>query len=246
MLSKAQNKHIRSLAQQKFRDQHRQFVAEGHKIATEWLSGPAPITMVVATNQWLKENASLLTGRPNVAVIEAAESDMAAISQLKSAPSVLVVVSYPEQGLFSFDSGWCIALDGIQDPGNLGTIIRIADWFGVKSVLCSMDCVDAYNHKVVQGAMGSHLRVDVRKVDLAATLSNAGVPLYVASLSGTSVYDTRGVLPGVLVIGSEGRGVSPEVLGLGGQLITIPRIGEAESLNAAVSTGILCSWLVPR
>jgi RNA methyltransferase, TrmH family len=246
MLSKAQNKHIRSLAQQKFRDQHGQFIAEGHKIATEWLSGFAPISMVVATTQWLKENASLVGRHPGATVIEATESDMAAISQLKSAASVLLVVPYPEQGAFSLDSGWCIALDGIQDPGNLGTIVRIADWFGIKTVLCSQDCVDAYNHKVVQGAMGSHLRVAIRKVDLAATLSAAGVPLYIASLAGTSVYGARGVLPGVLIIGSEGRGVSPEVLALGAQSITVPRIGEAESLNAAVSTGIICSWLVPR
>jgi len=245
MLSKAQNKHIRSLAQQKFRDVHREFVAEGTKIASEWLRSGEHINLVVATREWLEENAALVKLHTEATVFEAKESDMAMVSQLSSAPPVLLTVRYPDNEGSPAVEGWCIALDGIQDPGNLGTIIRIADWFGISEIVCSEDCVDTFNHKVVQAAMGSHLRVRVRKTNLENFLSCVELPVYAAFLSGASVYDQRGATPGVLLIGSEGRGISPAVMELPLTKITIPRIGEAESLNAAVSTGILCSWLVP-
>lgn len=246
MLSKAQNKHIRSLAQQKIRDLHRQFVVEGTKIASEWLRSSEYISLVVATREWLDANADLVKLHTEATVLEARESDMAMVSQLATAPPVLLTVRYPDHEDTSPVQGWCIALDGIQDPGNLGTIIRIADWFGISEVFCSADCVDAFNYKVVQAAMGSHLRVRIRKTNLETFLSSVEMPVYAAFLSGTSAYDQRGATPGVLLIGSEGRGISPALMSLPLTKITIPRIGEAESLNAAVSAGILCSWLVPR
>jgi len=246
MLSKAQNKHIRSLAQQKFRDLHREFVAEGTKIASEWLRSGEHIKSVVATREWLDENADLIKLHSEATVYEAKESDMAIISQLTTPPPVLLTVRYPDNRDVPAITGWRIALDGIQDPGNLGTIIRIADWFGIREILCSRDCVDAFNHKVVQAGMGSHLRVSIRKVDLETLLASVDVPVYAAFLSGASVYDQRNATPGVLLIGSEGRGISPGLMSLPLAKITIPRIGDAESLNAAVSAGILCSWLVPR
>lgn len=246
MLSKAQNKHIRSLTQQKIRDLHREFVAEGTKIASEWLRSGEHVNSVVATREWLDDNAALVKLHPEAAVFEAKVADMEAISQLATAPPVLLTVCYPEYGELSPVQGWCIALDGLQDPGNMGTIIRIADWFGISEIFCSGDCVDALNHKVVQAAMASHLRVRIRKVDLETLLASVEIPVYAAFLSGTSAYEQRGAAPGVLLIGSEGRGISPEIQKLPLTKITIPRIGEAESLNAAVSAGILCSWLVPR
>ena len=234
------------MAIQKFREEFREFVAEGSKIATEWLSSGARVNRIVATSQWLSANEALVNAHPEAVIYEASDRDIAAVSQLTSPPAVLLVVPYPQHAAFDPAPGWYIALDGIQDPGNLGTIIRIADWFGISDVLCSENCVDAFNHKVIQGAMGSHLRVRIHKVDLVATLAAAGLPLYAATLSGHSIYEESAGAPGVLVVGSEGRGVSAAVLELPVQEITLPRIGGAESLNAAVSTGILCSWLVRR
>ena len=232
------------MAIQKFREEFREFVAEGSKIATEWLRSSGPVNSIVATSEWLSANAALVNAHPEAVVYEAGDTEMATVSQLASPPAVLLVLPYPQQPTFVPAPVWYIALDGIQDPGNLGTIVRIADWFGISDVLCSENCVDAFNHKVIQGAMGSHLRVRIHKVDLVATLAATGLPLYAATLSGNSIYEKRIDVPGVLVVGSEGRGVSPGVLELPVQEITIPRIGGAESLNAAVSTGILCSWLV--
>ena len=140
---------------------------------------------------------------------------------------------------------WCLALDDIQDPGNMGTIIRIADWFGIGHIICSPACVDVYNPKVVQSAMGGHLRVGIYEADIAAFLDATPLPKIAATLNGENVYAMARLKAGVLIIGNESKGVSARVAALATQKVTIPRRGGAESLNAGVSAGILCALLLP-
>lgn len=134
-----------------------------------------------------------------------------------------------------------LALDGIQDPGNLGTIIRTADWFGLKRVICSEDTVDVYNSKVVQATMGSLSRVHVEYTDLQKLLQNCGLPIFGALLDGKSIYQTNFGTEGILVLGNEGKGIRPEIISQISDPVTIPRFGKAESLNVAISASIFCS-----
>lgn len=246
MLSKAQNKHIRSLTQQKFRNEYRQFVAEGHKIALEWLQSAWPLKTIVATETWIAMHHTDIQKHPEAELIVASESEIAAVSSLQSPGQVLVVASIPGAPAIVKGVPWYIALDGIQDPGNMGTIIRIADWFGITDLVCSPGCVDVYNPKVVQSAMGGHLRVRIHHGDLPDFLPSLNLPLYAAVLGGTDVYEVGRPVSGILVIGNESRGISPEVLNMATHCVTIPRKGGAESLNAGVSAGILCALMLPR
>jgi TrmH family RNA methyltransferase len=137
-----------------------------------------------------------------------------------------------------------LALETIQDPGNLGTIIRIADWFGIPQVICSPDCVDAYNPKTIQATMGSIARVQVTESDITQLLQQTKVPAYAATLQGRNIVEFAPIKEGILLIGNESRGLSQAVLDLCTYKITIPRLGGAESLNAAVATGIICGRLL--
>ena len=245
MLSKAQSKYIRSLSRQKFRHEYMAFIAEGEKIAREWLSSDADIKMVAATEEWARENASLIARHPKATNITVSESELAAISQLQTPNHVLLVVGRPEATNIPNNDEWYLALDDIQDPGNMGTMIRIADWFGIHHVVCSPGCVDVYNPKVVQSAMGSHLRVKTYEASLPEFLASTKLPTYAAALDGANVYNEPRGVAGVLIIGNEGKGISSEVMSLATKKITIPARGGAESLNAAVSAGILCALLTP-
>lgn len=141
---------------------------------------------------------------------------------------------------------WILALDGIQDPGNMGTIIRVADWFGIGHIAVAPTCVDVYNPKVVQAAMGGHLRVAIHTADLTTLIQNSRMPVLAAALDGESIYTLNKPEYGILVIGNESKGISAEIMNLATHKITIPRIGGAESLNAAVSAGIICAELVGK
>jgi TrmH family RNA methyltransferase len=140
---------------------------------------------------------------------------------------------------------WYLALDDIQDPGNMGTIIRIADWFGIHHVVCSPGCVDGYNPKVVQSAMGAHLRVNLYQAPLVPFLSAVQVPKIAAVLKGENIYTVNRMEAGVLIIGNESKGISESVVAMATRQVTIPGKGGAESLNAGVSAGILCALLLP-
>ena len=246
MLSKAQNKHIRSLTQQKFRNEYRQFVAEGHKIALEWLQSAWQLKTIVATENWIANHRDDIRRHPEAELIVATESEIASVSSLQAPAEVLVVAVLPESPAIGDNISWWIALDGIQDPGNMGTIIRIADWFGVTDLVCSPGCVDVYNPKVVQSAMGGHLRVRIHHRDLVSFLPSLNIPVYAAVLGGADVYEVGRPASGVLVIGNESRGISSDVMDIATHLVTIPRKGGAESLNAGVSAGILCALMLPR
>jgi len=134
-----------------------------------------------------------------------------------------------------------LVLDGIQDPGNLGTIIRTADWFGFKNVICSINTVEVYNPKTVQATMGSLCRVNVVYEELSELLKDSKIPVFGAMLNGDSLYDTQWGTEGIVILGNEGQGVSPEIIKLINHPVTIPRVGEAESLNVAVSAAIFCA-----
>lgn len=246
MLSKAQNKHIRSLTQQKFRDEHAEFVAEGTKIAAEWLASGRLVKRVVATQGWIAENGKMLTGIPHDLVAEVSISEMAQLSQLSTPSDVLLVLPLPAEQSLSSAGGWYLALDGLQDPGNVGTLIRIADWFGIQHVLCMPGCADPFSPKVVQSAMGGHLRVAIHRQVRPQHIEALELPVYAATLHGQDVYDAPRAKSGILVIGNEARGISPEIATMASVTVTIPRKGGAESLNAAVSAGILCACLLPR
>ncbi len=245
MLSKAQNKYIRSLTQQKFRNEYRLFIAEGEKIALEWLMAKTHVQTIVATEDWVAQHQAAISRHPEAELHIVKAAELAALSSLQAPNQVLLVVPIPAEQAIPQLSEWYLALDDIQDPGNMGTIIRIADWFGIRHIVCSPGCVDVYNPKVVQSAMGGHLRVSIYESDLVPFLSGSNLPKIAATLQGTSVYDMARLDAGVLIIGNESKGVSGSVGALATQAVTIPRRGGAESLNAGVSAGILCALLLP-
>lgn len=244
MLSKAQNKYIRSLSQQKYRTEHGVFVVEGDKIAREWLAESHRIQYIVATEQWLQDNVKLTAKHTDAVVASVSEQELQAVSQLQKANEVLLVV-YRDNDNATLPAGeWCIALDTLQDPGNMGTIIRIADWFGIRHVVATPGSVDFYNPKVIQAAMGGHLRVQLHSADILEFIAQFDVPVYAAALDGDNIYRLNDVKPGVIIIGNESKGISATVMQQATKKITIPRIGGAESLNAAVSAGIICALLI--
>jgi TrmH family RNA methyltransferase len=244
MLPKAQNKYIRSLLQQKYRKEHGLFLAEGDKIAQEWLASKNAIQTIVALQPWVTEHATLIARHAEAVVYVVEQHELESVSAMQAPNQVLLVVRQPAEPASLPTQQWCLALDDIQDPGNMGTIIRIADWFGIQHIVCSPGCVDVYNPKVVQAAMGSHLRVQLHQADLPSFIKVAAMPVLAATLHGDSVYQLPKQDYGILILGNEGRGISDAVMALATQKITIPGKGGAESLNVAVSAGILCALLV--
>lgn len=243
MLSKAQSKYIRSLSHQKYRHENKVFVAEGTKIAEEWLRSDARIQKIVATQLWVDANTALLGKHTEAELYVATEQELAGVSLLATPNQVLLVVYTPMHAM-PVITEWCLALDNIQDPGNMGTIIRIADWFGIKHIICGNGCVDVHNPKVVQAAMGGHLRVQLHETDLESFLTNTQLPVIAATLDGDNIYTATKPAAGVLVIGNESKGISDEILAYATNKVIIPRKGGAESLNAGVSAGILCALLM--
>jgi TrmH family RNA methyltransferase len=244
MLSKTQSKYIRSLALQKFRKEHQSFIAEGEKIVGEWLISNQKISIIVGIEEWMQANKAIIKQHPEAQLITVSEAELKQISTLQSPNKVLIVVPNIESRIIEPIDEWCIALDGIRDPGNMGTILRIADWFGVQHVLCSNDCVDVYSPKVVQAAMGAHLRIRIHETDLIAFVQQSPLTAYAATLGGSNVYTLPKYDKGILIIGNEAQGVCAELQTLAQIQITIPRKGGAESLNAGVSAGILCALLM--
>lgn len=245
MLSKAQNKYIRSLTQHKFRREFSAFIAEGDKIAREWLQSNNTIQHIVALNDWAVQNESFIAFHPEAELHIVKESELSALSTLQTPNQALLVVRMPDSLSVLPVNEWCIALDDIKDPGNMGTIIRIADWFGIGHVVCSMESVDVYNPKVIQAAMGGHLRVNIQRMDVKEFIARTNMAVLAATLDGKSIYQMDRLEAAVLVIGNESKGISEEIMSLATDKITIPRKGGAESLNAAISAGIICSHLLP-
>jgi TrmH family RNA methyltransferase len=241
MLSKREIKDIQSLSHKKLREELKLFVAEGPKIVLELLQLiPSQIERLYATHDWIKSNPAL-ADRPGMVAVTDAELER--ISQLQTPNSIVAVIrqfeSRDPEGVF-----FSIYLDTIQDPGNFGTIIRIADWFGIGNLVCTEGCADLYNPKVVQASMASMARVNVYYDKEGDWLAKQKLPVYAATLEGRSLYDQGKTDRGILVIGNESRGIGPSILSLATERITIPKKGHAESLNAAVATGIILSHLL--
>lgn len=243
MITKNQVKYIQSLSQKKLRDQDSVFVAEGPKIIIELLTMPhvQPVAIYGTAEWW----AACQGDKSTSWSVEVLESELERISFLKAPNQVLGIFRKPE---FSFEpGGWQLLLDGIQDPGNLGTMVRIADWFGIRQVICSEDTADVFNPKVVQSTMASIGRVELTYTNLVNYVqSHPHRHFFAAVLGGTPLDELRPHGACSLVIGNEGRGIRQELLQELKEFVTIPRIGEAESLNAAVAAGIILSHLVPR
>ena len=241
MLSKPQIRAITSLQQKKFRREQRLFVVEGVKSVAEFLHSDYRVQRIYHTAQ---AAAKLPKIPQNIKSVEIDEATMKRISSLKAPQGVLALVDLPDFLPITGDklrSGFHLVLDDIQDPGNLGTIIRTAEWFGLTHLICSTGSVDAYNPKTVQASMGSLARMQVHYTDIAALVAHSSVPVFGAVLNGTSIYSTDFGQRGLVVLGNEGNGISERVLRHITHRVTIPRIGQAESLNVAISAALLCA-----
>ncbi len=238
MITKNQVKYIQSLSHKKFRDEEGCFVAEGPKVVAELLTMPhMRVKEVYGTQEW---RASQAEGEWADSFYELTEEELQRISFLKTANQVLAIFYKPD--LVVEPGSWQLVLDGIQDPGNMGTIIRIADWFGVQQIICSEDSADAFNPKVIQSTMASIGRVEIVYTNLVEYLRmHSHRHFYAATLEGTPIRDVRPHGPSALVIGNESKGIREELMKELKLFVTIPRHGAAESLNAAVATGIILS-----
>ena len=246
MLQRSQSKYIQRLAHKKFRDECGEFLVEGPKLVNELIrERPGLVKGVFALPDWLETNRGLLQAIPNGVAHPVTASELEAVSSLETPNQVLAVASkFPMHTRIEKPSGLLLAVEDIRDPGNMGTIIRTADWFGIRDIVHSPSTVDIYNPKVVQATMGSLFRVRLREEALLQWLGSlSGIQVLGATLDGRSVYGMPPLRNGVLVIGSESHGISRDVLGLCTERVTIPRIGDAESLNASVAAGILLSHL---
>ena len=250
MLSKNQIKHITSLQQKKYRELYGAFVAEGEKSVAELFGSTIEIKELFACDSWLKDNAGLVH-QYHLKVQEISAGELARISTLKNPNKVLAVAAIPEAPEQSpaIFSDLILALDGIRDPGNLGTIIRTADWFGIHHIVCSPDCVDAYNPKVVQSSMGSILRTNLHYTELSGFIRSAPAEMvtYGCLLEGNNIQSIPLKTPAIIIIGNESNGISEALMPLITERIRIPSYpfsktesGQAESLNASIANAIVC------
>ncbi|TAF33760.1 MAG: RNA methyltransferase [Cytophagales bacterium] len=241
-MSKGQIKWIRSLKDKKTREESQTFVVETEKSVVELLQSNWTVQKIICTEVFAQKHAQLLKKYPAERLLMLSESEIVQASQLENNKSALAVVQMPPKNAQPQAEGFCLYLDHIQDPGNLGTIVRIADWYGLQRVFCSLNTVDIYNPKSISASMGSFLRVSVHYVELD-WLKNYPHVILGADMTGKNLHEIALPAQALLVIGNEGHGISYEVKALVHQFISIPRFGEAESLNAGVATAIICdNW----
>ncbi|MDP2136273.1 MAG: RNA methyltransferase [Candidatus Didemnitutus sp.] len=239
-LTKAEIARLRSLQDKKHREDLGLFVVEGGKVVTELLSAHYPFAELYATDGW--PSAVRTTGlAPQLITAE----EMGRISHYPTPSNVVAVgrIARRELAPPALDRGLTLALDGIQDPGNVGTLLRIADWFALDRVVLSPDCADLFSSKVISASMGSFARVEVFTAELADALATCTAPVLGCDLRGEDVHALEPLRDAVIVIGNEGRGLTPAVAARVTRRITIPRFGGAESLNAAVAAAIVCDNL---
>lgn len=236
MLSKNQIKLITSLQQKKYRKQHKLFFAEGIKVIQEILNSNFVLVHLYSTLDDFPE-------MPKNKLSKISEAELKKISALTTPNTCLALFEIPEEQPV-VEKGLIVALDDVRDPGNLGTIIRLCDWFGVKQIVCSAETVDIYNPKVVQATMGSLTRVTVAYTDMVKFLSETKLPVFGTYMGGDSVYKTQLPKEGILVMGNEANGISPAIERIPQNRLSIPRFGDlqqTESLNVATATAIILS-----
>lgn len=233
-LSKNHLKLITSLSQKKYRHKYKLFIVEGIKVVQEFLNSSYELEILFSTESSFSYLDSF---------IEVSEQELKKISSLKTPNKVIALFKIPVEKNSS-SSGLIVALDAINDPGNLGTIIRLCDWFGVDQLLCSKETVDCYNTKVVQSSMGSLTRVAISYIDLKEYLTSVSIPVFIADMDGDNIYEMKPPTSAVLVMGNEANGISNSIKQIVSTKISIPRYGNSqltESLNVATATAILLS-----
>ena len=252
MISKADIKYINSLKLKKFRQADKKFIAEGIKIIDELVKSNLDVDSVYATKAWIENSRkSLVASRKTNKIIEITEAELKRISCLETPNEVLAIVNIPDisPDMSKLKEELVLMLDDIHDPGNLGTIIRIADWFGINNIICSENCVEVYNPKVIQSTMGSFTRVNCHYTNPESFLKSLSkeTKIYGAILNGESIYTKQLSDKGIIIIGNESKGISETVSGFVNEGISIPYFPDAEgrkraeSLNASVATGIICA-----
>lgn len=242
-LSKNKIKYIRSLELKKIRKEEGVFLAEGPKLVGDLL-GHFPCRFLAATSSWLQEHPSI----PALEIAEASADDLSRASLLKTPQQVLAIFEQPhhEMEAETIRHSLSLALDDVQDPGNLGTIIRLADWFGIEHIFCSPNTVDAYNPKTVQATMGGIARVNVHYTPLPELIRSLGdIPVYGTFLDGGNMYDQALSTNGLIMMGNEGKGIGEEVEALINRKLYIPNYPQeretSESLNVAIATAVVCA-----
>ncbi|MEO8117402.1 MAG: RNA methyltransferase [Bacteroidota bacterium] len=240
MISKIEAKYIQSLHAKKKRDEEGVFVAEGDKVVREFLTEKFIPLKLFATENWLAQNPEI----QGAFVHTATEEELQKAGFLKTPNQVMAIFPQKKDFKVSPKSKWVLVLDNIQDPGNLGNIIRTADWFGWENIIASKNCADMYNPKVVQASMGSLARVQLVYEDLEKFISETSLPVYGAMLSGENIHSIPKQEEGILIIGNEGKGIHESLQKYITTRITIPKKGGAESLNAATAFAVIASHLM--
>ncbi|MCO4291503.1 RNA methyltransferase [Solitalea sp. MAHUQ-68] len=252
MISKSQLSFVKSLHNKKYRDEHGLFIVEGVKMVNELFESSYRIKSVFTTENYLKNltNINRIDKKTEVNVVS--ETELQKISCLHTPNEVLALVEVPKDfktntwNKDDVEGKWTIMLDDVQDPGNMGTIIRIADWFGIKTLITSINSVEAYNPKVIQSTMGSIFRVNVLRVDIEEVIKQVEVPIYGALLEGEDLYKAEFNEPGIILMGNESKGVSEKIRKYITAPLSIPSFGKAESLNVGIATAIFCSEMRRR
>ena len=238
MITNSTLKFIKSLQLKKNRIQHQCFLVEGTKSVQELLKSNFIVDLVVGSSEFLIDNASILN---QTKFHEIKSNDINAISSFKNNSSVIAIAKMPKQTEIKISSDeYVLALDDVRDPGNLGTIIRIADWYGIDKIIVSSTTADFYNPKVISASMGSFSRVKMHRVDLRPMLESYAGKIYGALIDGVSLHDVDFEKGGIIVMGNESIGISNELQELLSVKITIPRYGVAESLNVGIATAVIC------
>jgi TrmH family RNA methyltransferase len=240
MLSKANVKYIKSLQVKKYRKQEQCFIVEGAKSVLELLNSDFEVLMLFGTQDFLK-NVSVPS---NVELNEVTEKELDSLGEFQTNNAALAVAKFKDNSDLDISANeFGLVLDDIRDPGNLGTIIRTADWYGISKIIASTETADFYNPKVISATMGSFTRVNLFYTSLDEYLSKTKLKVYGAYLGGKNVHDVDFGGTGLIVIGNESRGINPSLEKFISDKITIPRYGQAESLNAAIATAIICDNL---
>jgi len=245
MLSKAKIKFLSSLKQKKFRDEENLFIAEGSKLVLEIINNNWSVKYLIATKNWLDENRQKFK-TSTFEILEADIDEIKKISNLSTVPEALIVCQKKQSNLIhtNFADKLTLMLDGIQDPGNFGTLVRIADWFAIENIVCSQNTVDIYNPKTVQATMGSICRVNIFYTDLLQFILTVKLPVFGAFMDGQNIYTTDLPTQGIILLGSEGSGISNELNSKINYRISIPSFNKnagPESLNVAVAGAIILS-----
>lgn len=238
MLSKARIKFIKSLQLKKYRKQEQCFVVQGEKSVLETLQSDFKIQQLLATSDFMERNKKAVSYfKGEVLVVNA--NELASLGEYTTNDAALAVVTMPPNEFRKPITGFALMLDDIRDPGNLGTIIRTADWYGIQAIIASEETADVYNHKVIQSSMGSFTRVTVFYTNLVDYLNTNKQPVYGTFLNGENVHALSFGTEGIIVVGNEANGISPDVEKFVTERITIPAFGKAESLNAAIATAVV-------